>query len=80
MAITSAYTLKEARDKLACWKDAEDKLASGQAKAYKIGTREYTALDMDKIVRQIERFAAIIDAYEDQRMQTRVKSVVPRDL
>lgn len=39
MAATSAYTLTEAREQLQLWKECEKALASGQAKAYRIGTQ-----------------------------------------
>ena len=37
MAYTGAYTLEEAREYLTLWKDCERALATGQAKAYRVG-------------------------------------------
>ncbi len=54
MAVTSAYTLSEAREQLQLWKDCEKALSSGQAKAYRVGTREYTAFDLAEIAKRIE--------------------------
>ena len=39
MAITTAYTLTEAQEMLDAWKACEKALASGQAKEYRVGSR-----------------------------------------
>ena len=80
MAATSAYTLAEAREQLQLWKDCEKALASGQAKAYRIGTREYTAFDLAEIAKRIEYFANVIEALSGTVRTSRVVSVVLRDL
>lgn len=79
MAIRTAYTLEEARSNLKLWKECEIALASGQAKAYRVGTREFTALDLDEISKRIEYFSNVIEAYDTTRTN-RVVRVVPRDL
>ena len=56
MAVNVAYTLTEARTMLDLVKEAHKELITGQAKSYRIGTREYTALDLDDLMRQIEYF------------------------
>ena len=55
MAYTGAYTLEEAREYLTLWKDCERALATGQAKAYRVGSREFTAFDLDEVAAQIAR-------------------------
>lgn len=80
MAVTSAYTLTEAKEQLALWKECEKTLASGQAKAYRIGTREYTAFDLSEISKRIEYFANVIEALSGTVRTSRVVCVVPRDL
>lgn len=80
MAITTSYTLVEARNMLALYKEAEQELVSGQVKSYKIGSRELTLLDLNDIIKQIERFSNIIDALTGQARTSRVTRVVPRDL
>ena len=50
MAVRVAYTLAEAQKMLGLVKEAHMELITGQAKSYKIGTREYTALDLDDLM------------------------------
>lgn len=80
MAATSAYTLQEAREQLNLWKQCEKALANGQAKAYRIGTREYTAFDLSEIGKRIEYFANLVEALSGSVRTNRVVRVVPRDL
>lgn len=80
MAATSAYTLEEAQNMLALCKQALKDLISGQAKSYKIGSREYTALDVNDLNRQIIYFSNIVEALSGSARTTRVTRVVPRDL
>lgn len=80
MARTFAYTQQEARDMLAAWKECERALASGQAKHYRVGTREYTALDLPLIAQQIQKYANMIEAMSGNARTTRVVRIVPRDL
>ena len=80
MSITSAYTLAEAREILTLYKTAHKELITGQAKSYKIGTREFTALDLNEIERGIEKFSNIVEALTGQARTKRVARVVPRDL
>lgn len=74
------YTLEEAREFLTLYKDCEHVLASGQAKSYKIGTREFTALDLADIERRIRFFTRKIEALTGKSRSTRAVRVVPRDL
>ena len=80
MSIITAYTLTEAREMLSLFKAAYKELVTGQAKAYRVGTREYTALDIDDLRRQIEYFANIVEALSGNVRTKRVARVVPRDL
>ena len=80
MAAISAYTLSEAREMLALWKDCERSLASGQVTSYRIGTRECTLVDMDDIRAAINYFGNLVDALSGNVRTKHVTSVVPRDL
>lgn len=80
MAYKTAYTITEAREMLELWKDCEKALASGQAKAYKIGTREYTSFDLEEVHRMIGYFSDIIESLNGEHRTTRVARFVPRDL
>lgn len=80
MAFSTSYTLPEAREMLELWKACEKALASGQAKEYRIGTREYTAIDLPHIAARINFFSNVIEALEGNVRTKRVVRVVPRDL
>lgn len=80
MAITTAYSLQEAQEMLALWKEAERQLASGQAKRYRVGTREFEAVDLPEIAARINYFANVCEALSAGARSKRVTRVVPRDL
>lgn len=80
MSITTAYTLTEARQMLDICKEAHKELITGQAKSYRIGTREYTALDLDDLMKQIEYFSNAVESLSGSIRTKRVTRVVPRDL
>lgn len=80
MAALNAYTLEEAQEMLKLCKDALRELVSGQAKSYKIGSREYTALDINDLNKQIIYFSNLVEALSGSVRTTRVARVVPRDL
>ena len=73
------FTLIEAKTQLGLWKECAQEIASGTAKHYKIGSREYTALDIDEVYRMIKYFAGLVDKLEGTARSTRVQVVVPRD-
>lgn len=73
------FTLVEARTQLDLWKACAQELATGQAKHYKIGSREFTALDLDEIYRMIKYFAGIVDKLSGLARSARVQVVIPRD-
>ena len=73
------FTLVEAKTQLGLWKECAQEIASGTAKHYKIGSREYTALDIDDVYKMIKYFAGIVDKLEGLARSTRVQVVVPRD-
>ncbi|MBQ8708508.1 MAG: hypothetical protein IJ523_10515 [Succinivibrionaceae bacterium] len=79
VTIVDGFTLIEAQTQLALWKTCAQELASGQAKRYRIGTREFEALDLDEIYRMIRYFAGIVDKLNGSARSTRVQVVVPRD-
>lgn len=80
MGIRYAYTRQEAVQNLTALKTCYQSIISGEAKAYRIGTREYTALDLKELQESIEFFADIIESYDGQVRTRRVAVVVPRDL
>ena len=80
MSVSTSYTLIEARQMLELWKKCEQELANGTAKSYRIGNREYTALDLPEVIKAIERMSAIIDGLTGRARTSRVVRVVPRDL
>lgn len=75
----AAYTYDEAKTYLAQYKAALSALVDGQAKAYRIGSREVTMLDLDDIERMIDKFSAICEKYETNTRPPRSVAVVPRD-
>lgn len=80
MAVIDAYTLAEAQEMLALCKTALQELITGQAKQYKIGTREFTALNIDDLWKEIEKFSNLVEALKGKTRTNRVARVVPRDL
>jgi len=80
MAVATAFTLPEARQMLTLVKQAHKELITGQAKSYRIGTREYTALDLDDLMQQIRYFSDVVESLSGSIRTKRVARVVPRDL
>ena len=80
MAILNAYTLEEAREMLTLCKEALKQLITGQAKSYRVGTREFTALDADELMDEIVYFSNLVEALSGGVRTKRVARVVPRDL
>lgn len=80
MAIRTAYTLAEAVGMLQSLKKAYADLVNGQAQSYRIGTREFTALDLEELSKEIEKFSNIVESLRGEGRSTRVARVVPRDL
>ena len=81
MSVQYAYTLTEAKEMLTRWKDCEMQLASGQAKHYRIGSREFTSVDLPEIAKRITYFSNVVDALTNgTARKARVVRVVPRDL
>ena len=76
----AAYTLSEAQEMLRLWKECVRQLASGQAKEYRIGTREYKAIDLPEITGRIAYFESQVAQLSGTARSTRVVRVVPRDL
>ena len=80
MAATSAYTLQEAQEMLSLCKVAVKELISGQAKSYRVGTREFTALEVDELMDLIVYFSNLVNALSGNTRTKNVARVVPRDL
>lgn len=81
MAVTmiDGFTLVEAQTQLGLWKECAQEIASGTAKHYRIGNREYTAIDIDEVYRMIKYFAGLVDRLDGSARSVRVQVVVPRD-
>ncbi|NLV58696.1 MAG: hypothetical protein GXY67_07980 [Clostridiales bacterium] len=80
MALEYAYTLQEAQEQLALWKDCLTALATGQAKSYRIGSREFTAFDIPAVNKQIMILSNAVKVLSGNARKSRVVRVVPRDL
>lgn len=80
MSVRSVYTLSEARENLEIWKTCLKELAEGQAKSYRVGSREFTAFDIDEVRRMVEYFGDLVESLEGKVRTTRVSRIVPRDL
>lgn len=80
MAYVSIYTLSYARDMLNLWMECERELATGQAKHYRVGSREFTAFDIAEVHKQVQFWADEVAKIEGSARGTRVVRVVPRDL
>ena len=76
----AAYTLSEAREMLSLCKEAHRELLVGQAKSYRIGTREFTAFDLDELREEERYWANQVEALSGTVRTSRVTRVVPRDL
>ena len=75
----AAYTYEEACLYLQQYKNALTALVDGQAKSYRIGSREVTLLDVGDIEAMIDKFAGIKEKYETNSRPPRSVAVVPRD-
>ncbi len=80
MSIEIAYTLEEAQECLADAKQALQDTLAGQAKSYRIGTREYESLSLESLKKMIEYYANIVESLSGSVRTKRVARVVPRDL
>ena len=74
------YTLDEVRELLKAYKTAEMELVSGQAKSYRIGSREFEAIDLGFIQAQIKRLAGYETELTGTRRVKRMQRVMIRDL
>lgn len=74
-----AYSYEETCLYLTQYKDALTALVDGQAKSYKIGSREVTLLDVGDIEKMIDKFAGIKEKYETNSRPARSVAVVFRD-
>ena len=75
----AAYTYEEAKLYLSQYKEALTAVVDGQAKSYRIGSREVTLIDPDYIEAMIDKFAAIVEKYETNTKPARSVAVVFRD-
>ena len=77
--VNAAYSYEDAKMYLAQYKEALTALVDGQAKAYTIGSRSVTLLDLPDIERMIDKFASIVEKYETNTRPPRSVAVVFRD-
>ena len=80
MAAINAYSLDEAKEMLASWKECEASLVKGQVSSYKVGSREFTLIDMDDIRAAITYWSNLVDSLSGKARTKRVARVVFRDL
>ena len=80
MNVRNVYTLEEARSYLEMYKEAEREIVVGGAKQYKVGSREFTALDLSEIHKWISYWAGIIDSLTGSARSKKTSAVVFRDL
>jgi len=78
--IVSPYTRDEALELLDSYKKCEKAIVDGTAQEYRIGSRAYTALDLDTIRKRINELTALVDALTVGRRAPQAALVVPRDL
>lgn len=77
--LVDGFTLIEAQEQLDLWKDCAREIANGQAKRYRIGTREFEAIDLPYVYKMIKYFAGLVDKLSGRARSARVQVVVPRD-
>ena len=80
MGITTIWTLAEAQEMVGELKKAIRSIVSGTAKSYKIGSREYTALDLDDLQSMLNYYGNVVESLQGNGRKNRVVRVVPRDL
>lgn len=80
MSITDIWSHQEALEMVSEIKKAIKSIVSGTAKEYTIGTRKYTALDLDELNSLLRYFGNVAEATGGTVRTNRVVRVVPRDL
>lgn len=80
MAVTTVWTLEEAQSMVSEIKTAIKSIVNGTAQAYKIGSREYTALNLDELNSMLTYFGNVVESLSGSVRTNRVVRVVPRDL
>ena len=80
MSLKYAYSLTEAQGMLDLCKTALHDLISGQAQSYRIGTREFTALDVGELEKLIQKYSDMVEVLSGKARSTQVARAVPRDL
>lgn len=80
MGITTIWNLEEAQGMVAEIKAAITSIVNGTAKSYKIGSREYTALDLEDLQSMLRYYGNVVESLQGSGRKNRVVRVVPRDL
>jgi hypothetical protein len=78
--MASGYTLEYAIEMRDLYMECARALASGQAKRYKIGTREYEGYAPAEVYKQIRYWSDWVDALSGKARTNRAVRFVPRDL
>ncbi len=80
MGVTTVWTLAEAQEMVTEIKKAIKSIVNGTATSYKIGTREYTALNLEELNAMLTYFGNVVESLSGSVRTNRVVRVVPRDL
>lgn len=81
MSILAGYTLEETQALQAEVKNAINAIINGTAQSYKVGTREYTALNLKDLWKLLNDCNdTIVSLTTATKRNKRVVRVVPRDL
>ena len=76
----NAYTLTEAQEMLKLCKVATKELLNGQAKSYRVGTRDFTALDIQDLLDLTKYYSNLVESLSGNIRSGNVGRFVPRDL
>ena len=76
----NAYTLTEAQEMLKLCTVATKELLHGQAKSYRVGTREFTALDTQDLLDLTKYYSNLVESLSGSIRSGNVGRFVPRDL
>lgn len=80
MSATSVWTMEEAQAMVKEIKTAIKSIVNGTAQEYRIGSRTYTALNLEELNAMLNYFGNVVEALSGKVRTNRVVRVVPRDL
>lgn len=76
----AGYTLEHAKNMLKLWMDAEEILAGGTVKSYKIGNRELTRIDLKEIRQSVTFWQNQVNILSGETNGLNIRQVVFRDI